>query len=80
MGHVVDRCDIIDLLEEAVTLRRAVAVEVVGDRRFQDHVRDVITESGEDYAVFADHGSIAVSDIRRAARAEPVEPSYAGKR
>ena len=72
MAHQIDRCDIIDILEEAVTTGRAVRVELTGHesateaaKRFVDHVRDVTTSDGEDYAVFKEHGRFAVSEIRK---------------
>lgn len=79
MGHQLDSCDIIDILEEAVTLRRPVSVQLRHGRRFVDHVRDVATDSDGNWAVFATYGRIPVNDISDCARAEPVEPSYAGK-
>jgi len=79
MSHVLERCDVIDVLEEAVTLKRPLAVELAGGRRFVDRVRDVVTEDGQDWAVFAAHERTAVDDIKFAGPAEPHEPSYAGK-
>ena len=79
MGHIIDRCDFVDVLEEAVTTRGTVHVELVGGTRFVDHVRDVITEGGQDYAIFKDHATVNVSDILNCTRAQPHEPSYAGK-
>jgi hypothetical protein len=81
----MDRCDVIDVLEESVTLRRAVTVELKGGGgRFVDHVRDVVTpgkdeaEKGE-WVQFRDHGQVPVADIAFCAPAEPHEPSYASK-
>jgi hypothetical protein len=79
MGHIIDRCDFIDVLEESVTTGRAVSVNVVGGAHFVDHVRDVITENGVDYAIFKDHATVALRDILNCTRAEPLEPSYSGK-
>ena len=79
MPHIEDRCDVLDLLEEAATTKRALLVELEGGREFTDHVRDVVTEDGEDYAEFKTHGRIPVSDIRSAGRAEPFDPTYRGK-
>jgi hypothetical protein len=80
MGHQIDSCDIIDILEEAVTLARPVSVELRHGRRFVDHVRDVETDADGNWAVFATHGRVAVNDISDCARAEPIEPTYAGVR
>ena len=79
MSHVLERCDVIDVLEEAVTLKRPLTVELAGGKRFVDRVRDVVTEDGQDWAVFDAHERTPVNDIRFAAPAEPHEPSYAGK-
>jgi Rho-binding antiterminator len=79
MSHVLERCDVIDVLEEAVTLKRPLTVELAGGKRFVDRVRDVVTEDGQDWAVFDSHERMPVNDIRFVAPAEPHEPSYAGK-
>ena len=60
-----DRCDFLDLLEEAVLRRARMRVATKDDRLFVDRVFDVVTEKGEDYVVFAEQGRIAVSAIRR---------------
>jgi hypothetical protein len=79
MGHLLDRCSILDILEEAVVTRRAVAVELRSNQRFVDEVRDVVTENGEETAIFGTHEPIPVTDIHYVGRAEPVEPTYDGK-
>jgi Rho-binding antiterminator len=76
---MLDRCSIIDMLEEAVVTRRAVAVELRSNKRFTDDVRDVVTRDGEEWAIFKHHEEVPVSDIHFVARAEPIEPTYAGK-
>ena len=70
MGHNIDRCDVIDILEESVVSKRPVAIKLEGGREFTDQVRDVVTEAGADYVDFRDHGRMPVADIRSAARAE----------
>ncbi len=67
------------MLEEAITANSTVAVELRSERRFVDFVRDLVTRDDEDWAIFASHEAVAVTDIRSCSRAEPVEPSYAGK-
>lgn len=67
------------MLEEAITSKAALAVELRSDRHFVDVVRDLVTRDDEDWAIFASHEAVAVTDIRSCSRAEPVEPSYAGK-
>lgn len=87
MGHLMDRCDVIDVLEESVTLRRSVTVELKGGGHFVDQARDVVTpgkgegEQGGDgeWVQFRDHGQVAVADIAFCAPAEPREPTYASK-
>jgi hypothetical protein len=80
MAHALDRGDILDLLEEAVTSGRAVTVELRSNKRFVDQLRELVTRDGEDWAIFKLHEPIAVTDIHTCGRAEPWEPSYAGKR
>jgi hypothetical protein len=80
MGHLIDRCDFVDVLEESVTTGGPVVVELIGGTRFVDHVRDVYTREGVDYAEFKDHAHVAVADILNVGRAQPFETSYAGKR
>jgi len=70
MGHLIDSCDVLDILEESVTLGRPVTVQMQGGRSFTDQVKDVVTEAGADYADFRDHGRVPVADIRSAVRAE----------
>jgi hypothetical protein len=71
MGHEYkNRCDFIDVLEESVTTGRPVSVTLRGGQHFNDHVRDVVTERGEDFAIFRDHERIAVTDISSCVRGE----------
>ena len=79
MGHQLDTCDIVDMLEEAVVSRRPVAVELRTNKRFVDEVRDVVTRDGEEWALFATHEPVPVRHIHCCARAAPWEPTYAGK-
>jgi transcriptional antiterminator Rof (Rho-off) len=80
MSHLLETCDVVDVLEEAVTLKRPVVVELKGGRRFVDKVRDVVTRDGQEWATFALEGTLPLSDIRFCAPAEHPEPTYAGKR
>ncbi len=76
----MDRCDVLDVLEESVTLRRSVAVELKGGGRFVDQARDVVTTDEREWVRFRDHAEIAVADIAFCAPAEPPrEPSYESK-
>lgn len=67
----VGRCDFIDVLEEAVLRRRPVAVELRAGESFTDVVTDVVTEQGDDFAVFRSHARVPVGDILSVTR----EPS-----
>lgn len=75
----MDRCDVVDVLEASVTLRRPVAVELKGGGRFVDQPRDVVTADKRDWVQFRDHEQVAVDDIAFCAPAEAPEPSYRGK-
>ena len=70
----VGRCSLIDVLEEAVLVRRPMAVELYGGAAFIDEVVDVVTERGDDFAVFRFHDRVAVGDIRAVTRCEPRAP------
>jgi Rho-binding antiterminator len=72
MGHQVDRCDFIDILEESAVTGLEVSVQLRGGQHFVDRVRDVVTENGEDWAVFREHARIALHDITDCARAQPL--------
>ena len=67
----VGRCSFIDVLEEAVLVHRPVAVAMRNGVCFIDVVIDVVTENGEDYAVFHSHERVPVTDIAAATRADP---------
>jgi transcriptional antiterminator Rof (Rho-off) len=79
MGHLMDRCDVIDVLEESVTLRRPVAVELKGGKHFVDQPSDVVTDDHNEWVRFDGHEQIAVDDIKFCAPASPPEASYRGK-
>jgi Rho-binding antiterminator len=79
MSHLVERCDFIDMLEESAKMHRTLAVTLRGDTRFSDDVRDVVTEAGEDYALFRDHGRVAVSEILDCVWTAPRDDSYDSK-
>ena len=44
MGHLMDRCDVIDVLESSVKLQQAVTVELRNGGKFVDRAKDVVTE------------------------------------
>lgn len=64
------RCDFIDVLEEAVLRRRPVAVRLRSGESFIDQVVDVVTERGDDFAVFRTHPRVRVGDIFAVTRDE----------
>jgi hypothetical protein len=68
MDQTSDRCDILDVLEESATTGGAVRVHAL-DQEFVDRVQDVVTQNGEDFAHFLDHGRVPVSNISSCERA-----------
>ena len=63
MGQAMDRCDVLDVLEEAATLGRPVTVALNDGTQFVDEVRELVTREGEDWAAFQKHEVVAVSQI-----------------
>ncbi len=70
----VGRCDFLDVLEEAVLRRRPVAVQLRAGETFIDEVVDVVTEKGDDFAVFRSHARVSVGDILAVTR-EALHPA-----
>ena len=79
MGHIIDRCDVIDVLEESARLHRRVRVTLKHGQHFVDETRAVETTPDGEWAVFRDHDRILVDDIASAGPAEPPESTYRGK-
>ena len=79
MSHIIERCDVLDVLEESSRLHRPVSVQLKGGQRFVDQARDVVTEADAEWAVFRDHDRVLIDDIASCGRAEPPEDSYRGK-
>ncbi len=67
----IGRCSFIDVLEEAVLLRRAVAVQLREGSTFIDEVVDVLTRNGDDFAVFRSHHTVPVDQIEAVTRQPP---------
>lgn len=65
----VGRCDFLDVLEEAVLKHRPVAVQLREGESFIDEVVDVVTEKGDDFAVFKSHARVSVGSILAVSRA-----------
>jgi transcriptional antiterminator Rof (Rho-off) len=64
----IGTCSLVDVFEEAATLRRPVVVRMRGGEEVVAHVDDVVTESGVDYVVIRGRGRVAVGDIASARR------------
>ena len=65
----VGRCSFIDVLEEAVLRQRPIAVRLREGLSFIDELVDVVTENGEEFAVFRARARIAVGEIAAVTRA-----------
>lgn len=76
-----NRCEFLDVLEEAAKIKTPVTVELRGGDSFTDSVQDVVTESGEDYAQFERRGRVPVSQISRCEPSPRIHdaPSYDDK-
>ena len=79
MGHQVDRCDFLDVFEEAAVQKSAVLIQLTDGRHLTDRVRDVVTEDGEDFAVLESYGRLPLQAVSNAQRAEVREATYEGK-
>jgi transcriptional antiterminator Rof (Rho-off) len=79
MSHQLDRCDVIDVLEESARLHKRLTVTLKGGRHFVDEARDVLTDEDGEWVVFRDHDRMLVDDIAFAGPAEPPESTYRGK-
>ena len=80
MGHLMDRCDVIDVLESSVKLEQAVTVELRNGGQFVDRAKDVVTEpDSPEWVQFRDHDRVIVDDIVFCAPVEPRSSSYNAK-
>jgi hypothetical protein len=79
MGHLLDRGDVLDVLEESAVLSRPVHVELKGGTSFVDQTRFVVSEDGEDWAVFRYYDTVPVSKIAFVAPTAPNVSDYRGK-
>ena len=80
MGHLMDRCDVIDVLESSVKLRQAVTVELRSGGKFVDKAKDVVTEpDGPEWVQFRDHDRVIIDDIVFCAPVAPRSDSYDAK-
>jgi transcriptional antiterminator Rof (Rho-off) len=69
MGHITKtedfRCDILDELEAAVTMKRTIKVYFEDGSHRTGLAKDVYTENHEDFLQLENHKPIAVSMITR---------------
>ena len=79
MGHILDRCDVLDVLEESEKVHRPLTVTLKGGGHFIDQVRTIETDGDGEWAVFRAHDRIRVNDIAFCGPAEPPESTYRGK-
>ena len=79
MGHLIDRGDVIDMLEESVIRRIPVVVILRDGRIFEDRVQEIGKYEGEDWVAFADHEFTPLRQISKCRRAYPPAYTYAGK-
>jgi transcriptional antiterminator Rof (Rho-off) len=79
VGHILDRCDVLDVLEESVRMKREVIVELKGGKRFIDQAREVVQADQEEWALFRSHDRVLVRHISFCGPATVTEPTYRGK-
>jgi hypothetical protein len=79
MGHIIERCDVIDVLEESAKLHRTVDVTLKGGGHFLDQARSVDTNDDGEWVVFREHDRVLIDDIASCSPAAPAEPSYNSK-
>ena len=65
------RCDFLDVLEEAVLVKRPVQVKLRTGETFIDIVRDVVTKDGQEFVQFDSNGRKPLREIHAVTRAEP---------
>lgn len=73
MGHRIDQGDIIDMLEESITLNIPVVVELKNGKIFEDKAKQIGKVDGEDGVAFRDHEFTPLHQISTCRRA--VAPS-----
>ena len=66
--HRIDRCDALDLLEEAVLLRRVLTIRLEGGEEVTGRPIDVVTAHGQDLARLEGGRQIDVGRIVRIER------------
>lgn len=71
MSHRLDRGDIIDMLEESILKHISVVVELDNNHTFEDRVKEIFADGGEDHVVFHQHETVALRKIHRTQRAVP---------
>ena len=80
MGHRIDRGDVIDMLEESVTLQIPVLVVLRDGRSFEDRVIEIGKWEGEDHVAFRDHEFTPLRQISTCLRTYPPEATFVVRR
>ena len=69
MTHRLDRGDIIDMLEESILKHTPVVVVLDNNHRFEDRVKQIVAQDGEDHVVFHQHEVTPLRKIAQTQRA-----------
>ena len=62
-GQILDRCSVLDVLEEAVVRKTPVELVLRDGEMVTADVAEVVTRAGEDWAVLSNGRRIAVSEL-----------------
>jgi hypothetical protein len=76
---LLERCDLIDMLEESVRLHRPLSVELKDGKSFTDEARDVTDGEAGEWAIFRFHDRVPLGEISTCRLAVPPESTYRGK-
>jgi hypothetical protein len=60
-------------------MHRPIIVTLSGGSRFEDTVRDLVTEDGQDFVLFRDHGRYPARDVLDCVWTAPRSESYDAK-
>jgi transcriptional antiterminator Rof (Rho-off) len=75
----MDRCDLLDMLEEAALADQPLEIHLRDGETMQTRVREVLTRDGEDYAILEDGACLSVSTIAECRRRVPRPTTYEPK-
>ena len=73
--NALGTCDFLDVLEETVLMHARAKVELLDGTSFEDRIRDLTIEDGQDVVIFADHDPVEVREIAAITR-EPLPHGY----